>query len=114
MALIILIGATILYGKVGGQDDNTAYHFISEMEIALLQCRKAEKNFLMRHDRKSEDSFAKGVLAFRKSEADLRSAIKQKTVSKLLDEISAQASIYTNAFQDIKGLFDAAAFGPVQ
>ncbi len=113
LALIILISATVLYGKAGGQDDNTVSHLISEMEVALLQCRSAEKNFLIRHDRESTDSFAQGVRALEKSGAGLKSAIKHKTVLKFLDEISAQATVYTNAFQDIKGLFDPAAFGPV-
>jgi len=112
MTLVILTGAIVLYAKAKEQHDNTAYHLISEMEIALLQCRRAEKNFLIRHGRKSVNSFAQGVRELEISKADMRSLIKQKTVSKLLDDISTQMTIYTNAFQDIKGLYDSVAFGP--
>ena len=116
--LIALILATVLSGavfcaRVERQDDNKAVLRISEMEIALLQCRRAEKNFLMRHDRASTDSFAQGVQALRKHEAGMRSVIKDRAALALLDEINAEITTYENTFQDLKGLYDATTFGAV-
>ncbi|MBW1717205.1 MAG: hypothetical protein JRJ77_15515, partial [Deltaproteobacteria bacterium] len=108
----VLSGA-VFCTKVKRHDDNRAVSLISEMEIALLQCRRAEKNFLMRHDRASADSFAQGVQALRKHEAGMRSVIKGRAILGLLDDIDAEITIYENAFQDIKGLYDSATFGPV-
>ena len=69
MALAILFGATVFYVKTERQNEGKSYFLISEMEIAMLQCRRAEKNFLMRHDRASEDRFVREVQTPRKHEA---------------------------------------------
>lgn len=112
ITLVVLAGAITFCAGAEGQDDNKEFLFISEMEIALLQCRRAEKNFLIRHDRKSVDSFARGVRTLKKSEANLRTVARQKTVLRLLKDVSAQVTIYNNTFQDIKGLYDSVTFGP--
>ncbi|NVM21196.1 MAG: hypothetical protein HWN68_05395 [Desulfobacterales bacterium] len=95
------------------QDKNDISTMISQMEITLLQCRRAEKNFLMRHDRPSADNFAKGILALRKHEAGMRHVTEDKAILGLLDDINAELANYENSFQDIKGLYDSATFDPV-
>ena len=113
MTLVIVLSVTVFYARVARQDDSEAYIHISELEIAMLQCRRAEKNFLMRHDQVSKDNFNQGIQALRKNEANLRSVTQDRAIVALLDDISTEITIYENAFQDIKGLYDSAAFGPV-
>jgi hypothetical protein len=113
MALVTVLSTMVFYVKSERQDENKACLLISEMEITILQCRRAEKNFLIRHDRASADRFSKEVQALRKYEANLRSVTKENAILALLDDINAEIAIYENAFQDIKGLYDSATFGPV-
>lgn len=113
MALVTVLSTMVFYVKSERQDENKACLLISEMEIAMLQCRRAEKNFMMRHNRASADRFSKEVQALRKYEANLRSVTKENAILALLDDINAEITIYENTFQDIKGLYDSATFGPV-
>jgi len=62
MTLVIVLSVTVFYARVARQDDSEAYIHISELEIAMLQCRRAEKNFLMRRDQVSEDNFTQGIV----------------------------------------------------
>jgi|GEM_PF-4061887 len=113
VTLITVLCGAVFCTKVERQDDNRAVLLISEMEIAMLECRRAEKNFLLRHDQASADSFAQGIQALRRPEATMRSVTKDRAILGLLDEVSAEVSNYENAFQDIRGLYDATTFGPV-
>ena len=114
MTLVTVLIAMVSYAKMERQNEGKAYIIVSEMEISMLQCRRAEKNFLMRHDRASADRFAQWVQALRKYEANLRSVSKDKAISRLLEDINAEITIYENTFQDTKGLYDSATFGPVR
>ena len=62
MTLVIVLSVTVFYTRVARQDDSEAYIHISELEIAMLQCRRAEKNFVIRHDQVSEDNFTQGIV----------------------------------------------------
>ena len=93
--------------------DNEVSLLISRLEISLLQCRRAEKNFLLRHDQTSTDHFAQEIQDLRKHEADVRLVTRDKAVLGLLDDIKEEIVIYEKTFQDIKGLYDSKSFGPV-
>jgi hypothetical protein len=112
LTLVTVLSGAVFCTNVGRQDDNTVL-LISEMEIAFLQCRRAEKNFLMRHDRASADRFALGVNALKKDVASLRSMTEGKAILGVLADVNAQAINYENAFQNIKALYDSTSFGPV-
>ena len=107
MTLVIVFSVTVFYARVARQDDNEAHIHISGLEIAMLQCRRAGKNFLMRHDH------ASGIQVLRKHGADLRSVTQDSAIVALLDDISADITMHGNAFQGIRGLYDSATFGPV-
>jgi len=64
MTLVIVLSVTVFYARVArqDQDDSEAYIHISELEIAMLQCRRAEKNFVIRHDQVSEDNSTQGIV----------------------------------------------------
>ena len=106
---IVLI-AIVLYIRVESKGDDKVFSLILEMEITMLQCRRAEKNFLMRHDQASAESFAQEIQDLRKQEEKIRSVTKDKATSGILDDINAEITIYENAFQDIKGLYYSATF----
>ena len=95
------------------QDSDRMADISCQMEIAILQCRRAEKNFLLRHDWASADNFSRGIQTFREHQAGLRSVTKDKTILSLLEDIHARIAVYENSFQDIKGLYDSTTFGPV-
>ena len=113
MTLVIVFSVTVFYARVARQDDNEAHIHISGLEIAMLQCRRAGKNFLMRHDHASEDNITQGIQVLRKHGADLRSVTQDSAIVALLDDISADITMHGNAFQGIRGLYDSATFGPV-
>lgn len=112
LAFVLLFSAAAFL-RVENSKYKKELFLISEMEVDLLQSRRAEKNFLMRHDLVSVANFAKEIKAFKSQSARMKSQIKDRIVLGLFDEMNAQMTIYENAFQDIKGLCDTDTFGPV-
>ncbi len=112
VTLFTVFGVTVSNSTAERQDNNK-YRLVSEIKICLLQCRRAEKNFMMRHDRASAEEFAHEVMIIINYLARLRSVSSDKIILRLLDDINAEMTIYRNAFQDIKGLYDSATFGSV-
>jgi hypothetical protein len=113
VTLFTVFGVTVSNSNAERQDNNKTYRLVSEIKICLLQCRRAEKNFMMRYDRASAEEFAHEVKITKNYLARLRSVSSDKIILRLLDDINAEMTIYRNAFQDIKGLYDSATFGPV-
>jgi len=111
--LICFVLVTVLSAVPSCMKVDNETLLISELEISLLQCRRAEKNFLLRYNQASTDRFARGIQNLRKHEAGTRSVIRDKAVLGLLDDIKAEIVIYEKVFQDIKGLYDSKNFGPV-
>ena len=95
------------------EDKNRSDRIIYEMEIVLLQCRRAEKNFLLRHDRSSAINFDRKIITLRRLAANMKSSAGDVVISALLEDIDAEIKIYKNAFQDITGLYSSSSFGPV-
>ena len=93
--------------------NNNSLKLISESEITILQCRKLEKNFLLRHDQTSVDDFKQKIKDLKKQAEYLKGNTKDKTILALFEDIEIDIENYKKAFQDICGLYNSAEFGPV-
>ena len=115
LILAAVIGAAAFWIKssIERVDEHEASLLISEMEISILQCRRDEKNFMLRHDQASSDNFARRIQDLKKYETGMRALTNKKVILGMLDDIKAETKIYENNFQDIKGLYDSKSFGTV-
>ena len=55
--IIFIIISLVIFTIYLNIRNNSTLKFLSDIEIATLKCRKAEKNFLLRHDQASVKDF---------------------------------------------------------
>ena len=112
--LIISISSIALFTiLLKNKSNNNSTKLLTEIEISILQCRRAEKNFLIRHDQTSVNEFKQNISALYKLTESLTIYTNDKVGLSLIEEIKINLDIYKNTFQDICGLYDDTKFGKV-
>ncbi len=113
LGILIISSLSLFTIFLKNRSNNNITALLTEIEISILQCRRAEKNFLIRHEQTNVDDFKQNIKVLCKLTESLTVYTNDKVNLSLIEEIEINIDIYKNTFQDICGLYDDAKFGKV-
>ena len=106
ITLMVIASGVILWNQWKLQRAFTTMQMTVQVDQALLECRRQEKNYILRQDSTSLDEFTGSYQTLRRSITQLDSVLRSNglpdSIKALLPRITQNANEYRNRFEQVR------------